>query len=297
MDYDDPLLAEIYDHRTGSSMNESSRNDQAISVEQEVFEPTFTGSEYEHEWIMDSLAGFWQDGLITDVLYCVKGGKEATVYCCRAHPSMGVELMAAKVYRPRKFRALRNDAVYREGRAVLDVSGKALRDQRSHRALANRTRRGKALQAASWLRHEYDTLGLLHRAGADVVEPYAAAGNAILMEYVGDAGYGAPTLHEVSLGPAEAQMIFDRLIENVETMLACDRIHADLSAYNILYWDGVFRIIDLPQAIDPSTNPNAFAMLSRDVTRLCQYFTKQGVQSNPLAIVDSLWTRYLRHQL
>ena len=134
---------------------------------EEKFEPTFTGSEYEHGWIMDSLGGFWQDGLITDVLYCVKGGKEATVYCCQAHPSMDVELMAAKVYRPRKFRALRNDAVYREGREVLDVSGKALRDQRSHRAIKNRTQRGREMKAASWLRHEYDTLRLLHRAGAE----------------------------------------------------------------------------------------------------------------------------------
>ena len=264
---------------------------------EEKFEPTFTGSDYEHEWIMDSLGGFWEDGLITDVLYCVKGGKEATVYCCQAHPSMGVELAAAKVYRPRKFRSLRNDAVYREGREVLDVSGKAIRDQRSHRAIGKRTRRGQAMKAASWLRHEHDTLKLLHAAGVDVVEPYAASGNAILMEYMGDAGFGAPTLHEVSLGPAEARMMFDRLIESVEIMLSCDRVHADLSAYNVLYWDGAFKIIDLPQAIDPSTNQNAFFMLSRDVERLCQYFAKQGVHANSFAITDDLWTRYLHRQL
>ena len=191
----------------------------------EEFAPTFSSSKHEHEWIVDSLAGFWEEGLIADVLYCVKGGKEATVYCCQAGPEMDVELMAAKVYRPRKFRALRSDAVYREGRDILDVSGKAIRDGRALRAVRKRTSRGKAMQASSWLRHEYDTLRLLHEAGADVVEPYAASGNAILMEYVGDAGYGAPTLHEVSLGPAEAQMIFDRLIENVEIMLSCDRIH------------------------------------------------------------------------
>ena len=92
-------------------------------------------------------------------------------------------------------------------------------------------------------------------------------------------------------------MMFDQLIHNVEIMLACDRIHGDLSAYNVLYWDGAFKIIDLPQAIDPSTNQNAFFMLSRDVERLCQYFAKQGVQSNPFGIVDDLWTRYIHRQL
>lgn len=261
------------------------------------FAPTFTSSEYEREWILGSLGSFYADQVINDVLYCVKGGKEATVYCCQAHPSMGVELIAAKVYRPRKFRALRNDVIYREGRDVLDVSGKALRDQRSHRAIRKRTTRGRTMIAESWLQHEYQTLRLLHQAGADVVEPLAVSNNAILMEYVGDAGLGAPTLHEVSLEQHEAQRIFERLIHNVEIMLACDRIHADLSAYNVLYWHGDFRIIDLPQAVDPSTNPNAFFMLSRDVERLCQYFARQGVQSDPAQIADGLWKRFLRRQL
>mgnify|MGYP000925870685 CR=1 FL=1 len=57
--------------------------------------------------------------IITDVLHQVKGGKEATVYCCAAHPSTGVDLIAAKVYRPREFRQLRNDAQYRQGRRIL----------------------------------------------------------------------------------------------------------------------------------------------------------------------------------
>ena len=43
------------------------------------------------------------------------------VYRCEAHPSMGVEWIAAKVYRPRQFRNLSNDAMYREGRHFLTL--------------------------------------------------------------------------------------------------------------------------------------------------------------------------------
>jgi catechol 2,3-dioxygenase-like lactoylglutathione lyase family enzyme len=69
---------------------------------------------------MDRLIAFYQrifdapvtfdrvEGQILDVLRRVKGGKEANVYCCRTHPSTGVDLLAAKLYRPRMFRNLRS---------------------------------------------------------------------------------------------------------------------------------------------------------------------------------------------
>src|SRR5690242_12809648 len=56
----------------------------------------------ERQWIIDALGDSYQDKLIDDVLRLVRGGKEATVYVCRAHPSAGVPLLAAKIYRPRK---------------------------------------------------------------------------------------------------------------------------------------------------------------------------------------------------
>src|SRR5438477_2271406 len=76
-------------------------------------------SNHEREWILTYLGGFYEDRLITDILRRVKGGKEATVYCCRADPQMGVDLIAGKVYHEREFRKLKNDSLYREGRAVL----------------------------------------------------------------------------------------------------------------------------------------------------------------------------------
>jgi len=69
-------------------------------------------------------------------------------------------------------------------------------------------------------------------------------------------------------------------------------IHGDLSAYNILYWEGGITLIDFPQVVSPTGNRNAFAIFSRDVTRLCEYFAKQGVDSNPRKIALDLWTRH-----
>ena len=56
----------------------------------------------------------------------------------------------------------------------------------------------------------------------------------------------APTLSEVSLDPDEAVPLFDEVWRTVELMLAHDLIHGDLSAYNILYWEGSAVVIDFP---------------------------------------------------
>jgi len=101
----------------------------------------------------------------------------------------------------------------------------------------------------------------------------------------------------VRLKPEEARPLFDRCIENVEIFLSCDSIHGDLSAFNILYWNGAITVIDFPQAVDPFDNPSAFSLLTRDVERVCQYFARYGIQSSPVDITTDLWRRYMRREL
>jgi RIO kinase 1 len=84
---------------------------------------------------------------------------------------------------------------------------------------------------------------------------------------------------------------------NIERMLACHRIHADLSAYNILYWDRSIKIIDFPQAVDPRINRHAESLLARDVERVCQYFGRQGLKTDAPALSADLWSRYMRGEL
>src|SRR5512136_276922 len=53
---------------------------------QAVFSPTYSGSHHEREWILDALGPFYDKRLVADVLRQIRGGKEATVYCCAAGP-------------------------------------------------------------------------------------------------------------------------------------------------------------------------------------------------------------------
>ncbi len=258
-----------------------------------VFRSTYRASRSEAEWLMDILGPLYLDWWITDILRVVKAGKEATVYVCQAHPSRGLDLIAAKVYRPTAFRTMKNDAIYREGREMLDDRGHTIADRRLERALRKQTRIGKATQINSWIEHEFQNLTVLHDAGAEVPEPYLHTGNAILMEYIGDREMPAPVLQGVTLERDEALDVLGRLMNDVELMLACNRIHADLSAYNVLYWQGQVTVIDLPQAIDSRYNPQALALLQRDLERLGSYFARQGVPLDAAGTALDLWERYM----
>ena len=256
-----------------------------------IFEPS-TQVSLEEQWILENLTTFYNDNIITDVLYPVKGGKEANVYCCAAHPSTGLRLLAAKIYRPQTHRTMRNDWVYRQGRETVDAStGKAVRDGRSLRAIAKRTRHGRALLRGSWIGHEYSALETLHDAGADVPRPFEMRGSTILMEYIGDESAAAPVLHGLALSPHDAGRLLRRAMFNVERMLRNGIVHGDLSPYNVLYWQGRITLIDFPQACDPLGNPNALILLSRDVDRLCRYFARFGAEANAGLVIADIWKR------
>jgi RIO kinase 1 len=264
-----------------------------IDAGEERFETTYRPARFEEGWLRESLGLFYSMDLIKDVLAIVKGGKEANVYRCKGGPATA-DLVAAKVYRPRQFRNLANDAMYREGREILGDDGKVVKktSHRVMRAIGKKSAFGVQVAHTSWLMYEFNTLKSLHASGAAVPEPIAVAENAILMGYVGDDRLAAPTLQEVRIDQTTARRLFDQVIHNIETMLAANWIHGDLSAYNILYWQGEITIIDFPQVTNAIGNSNARFILTRDVQRVCDYFISQGLTINARGLADHLWDRF-----
>ena len=230
------------------------------------------------------LNDFYEQGLITEVIGLVKSGKEAAVYSCRAHPSTGYAMLAAKIYRKRDNRTFKNDAVYWAGVSV----GK----RRERVAFAKKTKAGLAVQAGAWQNREFKTLGLLHEAGAAVPAPVATRSGAFLMQYFGDENGAAPQLQQVTLTKEEAPRLYQRILDEVALWLAHHRIHADLSAFNILYVSGEVKVIDFPQAVDPRQNPNAWDLLQRDLDNVHRYFARYGIDGDAAWITHDLRRQY-----
>lgn len=260
------------------------------------FNFTYKAARFEEAWLYDSLAPLVDHKWISDVLRKAKAGKEASVYLCAPGPAARQsELVAAKVYRPRMLRNLKNDQQYRDGRTDLDSEGKRVYKDADLHAIQKRSAHGEELRHQSWIAYEFLAMETLFAAGADVPRPYERSGNTIAMEFIGDALGPAPTLNEVRLDRAEALGLFERAMRNVEILLANGFIHGDLSAYNILYWEGEIKLIDFPQVVAPKGNHSAFRIFSRDVTRLCEYFASQGVDTNPHQIAGEMWMRHGFH--
>ena len=228
---------------------------------------------------------FLDEGLVTKVLRPIKSGKEASVHLCRANRSTtGEDLVALKAYHPLDRRDFRDESIYRDGEWI--------KERRIRAALDKKTRFGRQVQGAIWVLREWETLRILSDAGAAVPRPIARTQDAILMSFVGDEDDAAPQLHRYRPGPMEAGELFEQLIRQVELLLYRNVIHADLSPFNVLVWEGRVTLIDLPQAVDPRKNRHAEHLLERDVGRLSEHFERLGVRSDPGRIARDLWTAW-----
>ena len=90
------------------------------------------------------------------------------MYCCQAGPGVAMELLAAKVYRPRRERAMRNQAEYQLSRDFLGMKEESRRQGALRRAVKRRKRFGRQVEDVSWIAHEFDSLNAMHEAGGSV---------------------------------------------------------------------------------------------------------------------------------
>ena len=170
-------MATVIDHATRQTREERRQpcNEKSRSMNHAFLIPgalTLTQDIVPYE----EIASFYDEGFITNVLFAIKSGKEATVYCAEAHAGRPERYYALKHYRPLAHRAFRNDAVYQEGRFG--------RETRDVRAMRTKTRKGRIFQFGSWIDHEYAMLLRLHAAGADV--PVCLVSRACDMTGVGE---------------------------------------------------------------------------------------------------------------
>ena len=241
------------------------------------------------EALLAHLTPLIEDKLIEEVIRPIKSGKEAVVYCCRAHESLGGELIAAKIYRPVERRSFKRDAIYQQGR-----ERGARPDARTLRALGKKTKRGRLHKFSAWIAHEMRTMTLLYQANADVPEPIERMGPVILMQYFGDEQAPAPVLVNVTLDADEVATIYQQILRNVELFLVQHRVHADLSAYNMLYVDDHIVIIDFPQAVDPRYNDDAFDLLVRDLKNVNTFFKDYELEVvDPFYHTLDLWRKHV----
>ena len=227
-----------------------------------------------------------EDGVVDTVIRQLQSGKEAEVYVV----ACGEEIRCAKVYKSSEHRSFKKVAEYREGRKS--------RGSRNTRATAKRGRHGRKLKEEEWKTAEIDALHVLAAAGVRVPKPHGVHDGVLLMELVQDEdGNPAPRLNEVEITAQRARDWHAFLIAEIVRMLCAGRIHGDLSEFNVLVDPAGPVIIDLPQAVDASSNNNAFRMLDRDVNNMRWTFSRAAPELLDTQYAREMWNLYRSGEL
>jgi RIO kinase 1 len=222
----------------------------------------------------------------------IKSGKEAQVNLVeRIADDVGDDdhggdrscLIARKRYLPRhvtqkgqlealgvqRASAFRHDVQYREGRQF--------RKSRDRRAIERMSTYGKRLLQDRWTGTEHEVMLRLWQRGVSVPYPIGYADDVFDLEYVGSWEAAAPQLSSARLSRDELDDAFAQLIVGLRGITAAGIAHGDLSAYNLLWWEGRLWFIDFPQSIDIAANMQGLDFLHRDVLNICGWFQHRGL--------------------
>ena len=192
-----------------------------------------------------------------EVVGTIKSGKEANVWLVQIKEIP----YALKVYDP--MAQLSTKGQYTEGQWINESS--------LRKAVKQKTKIGKTLQQKLWTKREYYLLKKLFEQGAIVPEVFDYTDNTILMQYLGDEIGFAPRLIDIELSVSVKTQILVEIEASIKLFLDNGIVHGDLSAYNILWWDGKPWVIDFPQAVDVRHNPNWKQFYERDMQNIKKY--------------------------
>ena len=228
--------------------------------------PTERGPRPYPGWLVTELAA------VDTELGILKTGKEADVFLVR-RGIPGTDrscLLAAKRYRSSEHRMFHRDSGYLEGRRT--------RESRVNRAVASRSTFGREAIAGQWAAAEFTALARLCAAGVPVPYPVQILGTELLLEFIGAPdGTAAPRLAEIRPGPAELAGLWDQMVQALVALARDGLAHGDLSAFNVLVYDGQLIMIDLPQVVDVIANPRGAWFLSRDAENIGRWFGHHGL--------------------
>ncbi|KAM3142160.1 hypothetical protein pb186bvf_005814 [Paramecium bursaria] len=126
-----------------------------------------------------------------------------------------------------------------------------------------------------WAEKEIRNLKRISQSQIPCPEPTFVKSNVLMMQFIGKDMTPAPRLKDAQ--DVEYSNVYFQVLHIMRTLhQECKLIHADLSEYNLLYYENKIYMIDVSQSIE-SDHPQAYLFLKRDIQNINNYFKKQGV--------------------
>jgi len=135
--------------------------------------------------------------------------------------------------------------------------------------------------------HEYEMTRQAWKGGALVPTPARRFENMFSMRFLGDEKGPAPRLQDVELEAPEE--FLEQVLRGIEALARAGVVHADLSAFNILVYEGRPWFIDFSEALRVDrigTSPwqrleEASVALNQGLSALQKYFDRFGLEIDP----------------
>lgn len=197
-------------------------------------------------------------GIIAEINGCISTGKEANVY--HATSKTGVEF-AIKIYKT----------------SILQFKDRDKYVTGEFRFRHGYCRHNPRKMVRTWAEKEFRNLIRLQQGGVSAPKPILLRSHVLLMDFIGTDGWPSPKLKDVVLTSSKPRKLYRECVEIMWKLFnKCKLVHADLSEYNMLYYNGSIIIIDVSQAVEHD-HPMALEFLRKDCTNITEFFKKNEV--------------------
>lgn len=214
--------------------------------------------------------------IVSEINGCISTGKEANVYHALTIPEEsegGLEAgkplhRAVKIYKT-------SILVFKDREKYITGD---YRFQQGYQKSSNRA------MVRVWAEKELRNLKRIHASGIPCPEPVHLKNHVLIMSFLGDKkGYPAPRLKDVEF---EGEDATKRWQETYQTTLGymrrlyqdCKLVHADLSEYNMLWYEGQPQFIDVSQSVEHD-HPRSLEFLRMDIKNVTDFFKRQGADT------------------
>ncbi|PWW77278.1 RIO1-domain-containing protein [Tuber magnatum] len=216
------------------------------------------------------LMQFLNRNIINTIHGVVSTGKEANVYYAVSDPdpdsgSSMLQHRAIKVYKT----------------AILVFKDRDRYVSGEHRFRNGYNKGNNRAMVKMWAEKEMRNLMRLYVAGIPCPKPVHLKLHVLVMGFIGDKrGKPAPRLRDAGINDEETwDLLYQELVCLMRTMYQqCKLVHADLSEYNILYFEKKLYIIDVSQSVEHD-HPRSLEFLKMDIKNISDFFKRKGVDT------------------
>lgn len=187
----------------------------------------------------------------------ISTGKEAVILHADSDSMYDGELVLPKECAVKIFKTTLNEFKQRDRYIKDDYRFKDRFSKQNNRVIIN-----------MWAEKEMHNLMRMKSSGINCPEVVTLKKHVLVMSFIGENGEAAPKIKDVLWSEAEAIVAYEEVIGMMyELYNRAKLVHADLSEYNILWYQDRCWFIDVAQSVEPD-HPSALEFMMRDCNNI-----------------------------